>query len=146
MLFQSLNAAELQTGSSGVDVTQAQTLLTQRGYSPGPIDGNFGPQTKAAVQLFQSDRGLVIDGIVGPETWAALTGASAGVPVPAPSAVPTVSPAKAPTVAFFPAGVTASLLPGFSTMQLVFGGLALMIAVPLMLQGTRKGSSRRRRR
>jgi peptidoglycan hydrolase-like protein with peptidoglycan-binding domain len=142
MVFQSLNAAELQTGSSGAEVMQIQTLLTQRGYSPGPIDGIFGEQTKTAVQRFQSDRGLVIDGIVGPLTFAALIGASAGVPVPAPSAIPTVAPRIAPTVAIFPQGVTAQLLPGFSTTQLVMGGLALMIAVPMILQGPKKGKRR----
>jgi hypothetical protein len=33
-------------------------------------------------------------------------------------------------------------LPGFSTTQLVMGGLALMIAVPMILQGPKKGKRR----
>ncbi|HYW90668.1 MAG TPA: peptidoglycan-binding protein, partial [Chloroflexota bacterium] len=32
-------------------------------------DGDFGPLTKAAVQAFQSSRGLGVDAIVGPQTW-----------------------------------------------------------------------------
>jgi peptidoglycan hydrolase-like protein with peptidoglycan-binding domain len=32
-------------------------------------DGNFGPNTEAAVRAFQRDHGIVPDGIVGPKTW-----------------------------------------------------------------------------
>ena len=37
-----------------------------------PVDGQFGQKTEAAVKLFQSKRGLEIDGIVGQKTWAEL--------------------------------------------------------------------------
>lgn len=138
MLFHQLNAAELQTGSSGPEVSQIQTWLTQWGYSPGPIDGIFGPQTKAAVQLFQSDMGLPVDGIVGPITLVTLNGTAATPSVPTPSAVPTVSPRTAPTVAIFPQGVTPSMLSGFSSTQLIIGGLALLVAVPMFLGGKKR--------
>lgn len=35
-------------------------------------DSNFGPKTLAAVEAFQKVRHLVVDGVVGPATWAAL--------------------------------------------------------------------------
>jgi peptidoglycan hydrolase-like protein with peptidoglycan-binding domain len=42
--------------------------LNARGYSVN-VDGGIGPLTTAAIESFQSDNGLVSDGIVGNETW-----------------------------------------------------------------------------
>ena len=49
-------------------VRSLQTKLTARGFSPGPVDGRFGPLTGAAVKRFQRADGLAVDGIVGPRT------------------------------------------------------------------------------
>ena len=57
-----------QQGSTGEDVKTVQYLVTAHGHPTG-VDGDFGLQTKAAVQAFQSSRGLSADGIVGPQTW-----------------------------------------------------------------------------
>lgn len=61
----------LQQGSSGGAVKILQVALNGKGYSLVG-DGIFGPLTDAAVRQFQSDNGLQVDGIVGPQTWGAL--------------------------------------------------------------------------
>jgi peptidoglycan hydrolase-like protein with peptidoglycan-binding domain len=61
----------LRQGSSGGAVKILQAGLNGRGY-PLVADGAFGPGTDRAVRRFQSDRGLAVDGIVGPQTWVAL--------------------------------------------------------------------------
>jgi peptidoglycan hydrolase-like protein with peptidoglycan-binding domain len=68
----------LKLGSSGASVKTLQQALANAGFSPGAADGQFGPKTAAAVKAFQSAKGLVADGIVGPKTWAKLTSAPGG--------------------------------------------------------------------
>ena len=57
-------------GSKGDDVKYLQTKLALFGYHVGGADGIFGVNTCNAVIDFQSDHGLVADGIVGSNTWA----------------------------------------------------------------------------
>jgi len=52
----------------GTQVKGIQTKLKAAGFNPGPLDGEFGPQTQAAVVAFQASRGLTPDGEVGPRT------------------------------------------------------------------------------
>ena len=52
----SATQAELKVGDRGPEVQEAQQLLDEAGYSPGPIDGIFGSQTQSAAQSFQRDR------------------------------------------------------------------------------------------
>ena len=49
-----------------------QTKLKRWGYYTGSVDGIYGNLTKKAVRYFQSKNGLVVDGIVGKKTAAAL--------------------------------------------------------------------------
>lgn len=58
-------------------VASIQSLLASLGYAVGPIDGAWGPLTLAAVRSFQAQNSLTVDGIVGPNTWAALNAPSA---------------------------------------------------------------------
>jgi peptidoglycan hydrolase-like protein with peptidoglycan-binding domain len=65
----------LQEGSTGAAVQSLQTALTngaagQWNVTPQGIDGNFGPNTKASVEAFQSWGGVTADGVVGDQTWA----------------------------------------------------------------------------
>jgi peptidoglycan hydrolase-like protein with peptidoglycan-binding domain len=60
----------LRRGSKNNDVKQLQQFLRDNNFGSLEIDGDFGPLTEAAVKKYQSDRGLVVDGIVGPATWA----------------------------------------------------------------------------
>jgi DNA invertase Pin-like site-specific DNA recombinase/peptidoglycan hydrolase-like protein with peptidoglycan-binding domain len=53
-------------------VRTLQRRLRRLGWSPGPIDGLFGPRTEAAVLRFQGTAGLATDGIAGRKTSRAL--------------------------------------------------------------------------
>ncbi len=55
-----------------MNTTQIQTALKTKGYDPGPIDGIRGRGTIAAIKAFQGAHGLLVDGIVGPQTMAKL--------------------------------------------------------------------------
>ena len=43
-------------------VREVQRRLVRRGYRPGPVDGRFGPRTRAAVIWFQTKHGLARTG------------------------------------------------------------------------------------
>jgi len=62
----------LYWGSRGSSVSLCQRRLQQWGYYRSSVDGVFGAATAAAVKNFQRKNGLRTDGVVGPETWAAL--------------------------------------------------------------------------
>jgi putative chitinase len=90
----------LQKGSNGHAVADLQRRLAAAGFDPGPIDGSFGPRTEAAVRRLQAANDLVVDGWVGPQTWGALLGGSAGVggePAPAPAPTAPTSPPQPAT-------------------------------------------------
>lgn len=84
----------LREGATGPQVEALQRRLKERGFSPGQIDGTFGPGTEAAVLAFQRSEGLLADGVVGPRTARAL-GLDFGVEtVPSVTDVPTATVSK----------------------------------------------------
>lgn len=62
----------LRKGAYGVLVHLLQGLLYCRGYDPKGLDYAFGAGTLAAVQAFQKDAGIAVDGVAGPVTWRGL--------------------------------------------------------------------------
>ncbi|MDN3295818.1 helix-turn-helix domain-containing protein [Streptomyces ficellus] len=62
----------LDINSTGFDVVEAQCLLREHGFDPKASDGLYDERTKAATKAFQAKRGLVVDGIIGPDTWGEL--------------------------------------------------------------------------
>ena len=58
----------IKMGVKGVDVKFAQTMLNEKGYDCGKVDGDFGKKTDAAVKKFQAAYKLAADGIIGKKT------------------------------------------------------------------------------
>lgn len=66
----------IRRGARGPAVRKLQRLLNVHVSDLPPLvmDGQFGPATDGRVREFQRRSALVVDGIVGPKTWHALTG------------------------------------------------------------------------
>lgn len=63
----------IKLGHVGPQVRDVQRRLDEVGMPTTPdAPGEFGPATLDAVRSFQQSRGLVADGIVGPDTWRCL--------------------------------------------------------------------------
>ena len=64
----------LQQGDENLYVEIAQLLLMKEGYSlpRWGADGDFGSETRNAVERFQQERGLVVNSTVDERTWKAL--------------------------------------------------------------------------
>ena len=62
---------DVRKGASGSKAKAAQTGLNRHGHNL-VVDGDFGSVSDRAVRSFQSAKGLVVDGHVGPITWSYL--------------------------------------------------------------------------
>jgi len=67
-----MQRSTIRRGSRGPDVVAWQQHLIAEGYDLGQCaaDGVFGARAELATKNYQLARGLVVDGVVGPQTWA----------------------------------------------------------------------------
>lgn len=70
-----INDGTLKIGMQGTEVELMQKMLQNLGYDIGSygVDGDFGKDTLYALRAFQKDQNLIVDGIYGPQSRAALT-------------------------------------------------------------------------
>jgi len=68
----SSETALIQRGDVSTAVEDIQKELQNQGYYTYNIDGIFGPITEQAVRDYQADQNIQVDGIVGPNTLAAM--------------------------------------------------------------------------
>jgi peptidoglycan hydrolase-like protein with peptidoglycan-binding domain len=76
------SGGDLRLGSSGTAVSNLQRNLKRLGYYNGPVNGNFGQLTQAAVVRFQRAKGINPDGIAGGRTLYAIRGGGTVEPTP----------------------------------------------------------------
>ena len=63
------DTTNLMPGTAGVRVIRAQILIDRARFSPGEIDGRFGPDMEIAVKGYQERHQLKPTGIVDKELW-----------------------------------------------------------------------------
>ena len=74
----------MKFGDTGPKVVSLQRALTAVGF-PLVQDGQFGATTQAAVETLQKQAGIVVDGVVGPQTLGAIDKLEAALPKSSPT-------------------------------------------------------------
>lgn len=133
-------SALLRLGSRGEAVRWVQAQLRSQGFDLA-ADGWFGPQTQAAIQRFQSQSGLVPDGMVGPATWSRLRPEEAGLQIAHQAPLPDFAPRVLPAFSFHPI-VPVAARPAPLVDPVWMGLLSLMLAAGTIYQVTRPASDR----
>lgn len=67
-----------QAAEAGIDTKQLQTLLGQRGFNPGPVDGVMGLKTQTALARWKQSIGLPATADITPEIWQQLVSSGVG--------------------------------------------------------------------
>ncbi len=111
------NERVLKVGSSGRAVRKVQQALVDFGFRLPRfgVDGEFGAETKAAVQSFQADSGISgpeLDGIIGPDTMTALDTRGGQFPGPGSTLGAPAAPAGVGVTIGMPAHIRAPSTPG----------------------------------
>lgn len=70
--FRNELSEELQEKKVEKSIKEVQKRLKKLGYPVGPVDGIMGVNTFTAIESFQKNQNLMVDGIVGPQTWSKL--------------------------------------------------------------------------
>ena len=81
--------------STSGEVTKWETFLTAQGYYAGPIDGAFGSAVDTATRAFQTAKAILVDGIVGPQTFGEAAKLGYVIPAPKTCGSATKTPKKA---------------------------------------------------
>lgn len=134
-------------------VRQVQRHLRQLGYRPGPVDGLFGPRTRAATRWFQYKHGLKLSGRVNRPTLTVLRARAGDKPLPTRSQAttpPTSEPAAPETPAASPPPPPATTAdttgwdPILLAVLFILGALAVGVLVGTVVPDLLPGRSRRR--
>jgi len=109
-------SASLSRNDSGPEVARIQDRLADLGYFDASSTGFFGSITEDAIIRFQKDQGLETDGVVGPQTLAALFETTP--PQPSPDTTSSNSPRTTPdTTASTPLTPSAKANPVTAQLQ-----------------------------
>jgi DNA invertase Pin-like site-specific DNA recombinase len=125
-------------------VREVQRRLVKLGYRPGPVDGLFGPRTRAATQWFQFKHGLPTNGRVNRSTLGVLKARSDHKPLPTQprerrtdttpppdTTAPALTPPAAPAPAQAPAPAPAQAPADDNSDRIAIAVLLLVLALGL---------------
>ena len=133
------------SSSSGSQrVREVQRRLKRAGARPGPVDGLFGPLTRAAVRRFQRRQQVDATGVVGRRTLALLRRRTGGgeqrAATPGPASQDVATPP--PTLRMEPAPAGSSSTSALTVIAIALGLLLFAAAVAQELRGARRGRTR----
>jgi peptidoglycan hydrolase-like protein with peptidoglycan-binding domain len=68
-----INKPVLRRPSAGELIMMVQAVLENGGYYKGAVDGEFGVVMETSIKEFQKAKKLTVDGVIGDNTWDALS-------------------------------------------------------------------------